>query len=323
MTLPPHVDLRDLRLVLEVARHRSFTVAADAAHLSQSALSRAVNDTERRVGVRLFDRTTRSVETTPAGDEFVRIATRLLAGHEQGMREFTLFRDGSGGLVRISSLPSVAATVLPDLVAHLRREAPDIVLDIHDTLAHDATEDLLAGRADLAITSDDDLPEGVSFTPLLTDRFHAVHRHDHRFAETETVTWSELAEEPAVAFGKASSLRALTDATFAALGTAPHEIVEAQNIAVIAGLVSAGLGVAAAPATVLPLMSFAGLATTPLIDPDVDRTLGIASVPLRSVAPAVRRVAEALAHLTGPTPEPARHGSGAERRTDGSGPTSA
>ncbi|UGU34410.1 LysR family transcriptional regulator [Mycolicibacterium smegmatis] len=298
METPEDLELRSLRLVLAVARERSFTRAAQHAHLSQSALSRVVGDVERRLGTRLFERTTRSVETTAAGREFVRIATGLLRQHEQAMREFTLFRDGEGGIVRIAVLPSFAATMLPPLVAQLRTTAPQITLDIHDTLAHNATGDLLAGRADIAITSDDDLPEGVQFTAVLTDRFYAVHREDHHFAAADAVRWSELAEQPLAAFGPASSLRALTDATFTRLGLQPRTAIEAENIAVVAGLVAAGLGVAAVPATVIPLMSFAGLTATRLVEPQLDRTLGLVSVPGRSVSAATARVAREIAAIS-------------------------
>lgn len=158
------VSIRDLRLVLEVAERRSFTEAAEAVHLSQSALSRAVNDAERRLGARLFSRTTRSVTPTPVGEEFVRTARAILAHHERRLREFALFRDGLGGVVRGATLPSVAATLLPALVAALKRDAPGVVVDIDDTLAHDAIDQLLAGRVDFAITVADGVPDGVEFT---------------------------------------------------------------------------------------------------------------------------------------------------------------
>lgn len=290
----PDISLRDLRLVLEVASRRSFTDAAEAVHVSQSALSRAVNDTERRLGARLFERTTRSVEPTTVGAEFVRIAQSMLASHERGLREFTLFRDGLGGVVRIAALPSIAATMLPAVVARLKIATPDIVLDITDTLAHVATERLLAGHVDFAITVDEGLPDEVAFTTLAKDRFHVVFRDDHRFHGRTRVAWDELADQPLVAFGTDSSLRALTDETFASLGIEPSQTTEAQNIAVIAGLVSAGLGIAAAPAMVSPLMAFAHLSSAELIEPTVDRRLGIAFVPGRSLSPAAQHVADVL-----------------------------
>lgn len=295
----PDINLRDLRLILEVGARRSFTDAAEALHMSQSALSRAVNDAERRLGARLFERTTRSVEPTTVGAEFVRIAESMLSRHERGLREFTLFRDGLGGVVRIAALPSIAATMLPAVVAALRLDAPDIVLDIKDTLAHVATEQLLSGQVDFAITVDEGLPDEVAFTALAQDRFHVVFRDDHRFQGRRQVAWSELDAQPLVAFGTDSSLRVLTDQTLTSMGIVPSQTTEAQNIAVIAGLVSAGLGVAAAPAMVLPLMAFAQLSSAELVEPSVDRGLGIAFVPSRSLSPAAQRVAEVLRQSIG------------------------
>ncbi len=288
------LSLRDLRLILEVAERRSFTDAAQAVHMSQSALSRAVNDAERRLGARLFERTTRSVEPTAIGAELIRIGTSMLEQYQRGLHEFTLFRDGLGGLVRVAALPSIAATMLPSLVSTMKTTSPGIVIDITDTLAHVATDMLLAGRVDLAVTVDEGLPDEVAFTPLAKDRFHVVFRKDHAFHGRTQVTWTELAAEQLVTFGEASSLRALTDEAFAGLGVRPEQTFEAQNIAVIAGLVASGLGVAAAPAMVLPLMSFAELGAAELIEPTVDRDLGLAHVPGRSLSPAARHVVDAL-----------------------------
>lgn len=321
MVMGQDVSLRELRLVLEVAERRSFTDAAQAVHLSQSALSRAVNDVERRLEVRLFDRTTRSVEPTAVGIEVVRIARRTIAQHEQGLRELALFRDGLGGVVRIAAMPSVAATTLPALVASVTQRSPGIVIDIVDTLAHLASDHLVAGRVDLAITVHDGLPAGVTFTPLCQDRFRVVHRADHPFRDRPELTWRELATHPLVRFGTSSSLRDLTDGVFADLGLDPEPGVEAHNIAVIAGLVSAGLGVAAAPALVLPLMSFADLASTPLVEPSVDRTIGMAQMTHRSISPAAHHVAALLRETVWPGQEARRpatsHGTGAVAITQG------
>lgn len=286
------VTLRDLSLILEVADRRSFTDAADAIHMSQSALSRAVNEAERRLGARLFDRTTRSVEPTAVGLELIRIARSVLARYEQGLREFALYRDGLGGVVQVATLPSVAATVLPPLVAALGRDAPDIVVNIDDTLAHLAIERLIAGHVDLAITVDDGLPEEVDFTPLSSDRFRVFYRRDHTFHGREFVTWRELSEQSLVTFGKASSIRTLTDTTFESIGVEPGPATEAQNIAVIAGLVASGLGVAAAPVLVGPLMQFADLESSWLVEPTVDRLLGMAKVRGRPLSPAAQHFAD-------------------------------
>src|SRR5690606_22825284 len=96
------------------------------------------------------------------------------------------------------------------------------------------------------------------------DRFSVVFRPDHRFHGRTQIGWREFARESVVMFGASSSLRDLTDEVLDRIGTRPAATIEAQNIAVIAGLVSAGLGIAAAPALVLPLMQFAGLESAEL-----------------------------------------------------------
>lgn len=288
------VSLRELALILEVAEHRSFTSAAAAVHMSQSALSRAVNESERRVGARVFRRTTRSVELTPEGAELVRLAHVVLGAHRQALNEFTLFRDGLNGVVRVAALPSVAATLLPPVVASLQQERPGIRISVEDTLAHIAMARLVNGGVDFAIATEEHMPAGLTFTPLTSDRFSVVFRSDHRFSGRGTVGWREFARESVVMFGASSSLRDHTDDVLARIGVTPAATIEAQNIAVIAGLVAAGLGIAAAPALVLPLMDFARLESAELIQPTVERTLGLVSVRDRPVSPAAIVFADRL-----------------------------
>lgn len=317
----PDVSLRHLRMIREVAYRRSFTDAAQQLHLSQSALSRAVSDAERRLGGELFTRTTRAVEPTAMGVEFVRIAESVLSHHRRGMREFMLYRDGLAGMVRVAALPSASATILPAAIAALRQEAPNIMIEINDTVARLAVADLISGKVDLAVTVDNLLPEEVTFTPLLQDRFHVVFRPDHAFHGRTRVDWQEFAQETRIGFAPGSSLRALTDVTLAELGLLPDESepapafepdrsesprlhsstsrapsgnLEAHTVAVIAGLIATGLGVAAAPALVLPLMSFAGLESAELAQPTVDRTLGLAQIRDRPISPAAQRFADTL-----------------------------
>ncbi|MGH3585602.1 MAG: LysR family transcriptional regulator, partial [Pseudonocardia sp.] len=290
----PGVTLQQLRLVVAVAERRSFTEAADAVHLSQSALSRAVTTVERQVGSALFTRTTRSVVLTPVGEELVRVAREILAAHATGMNVFTRFHHGLRGVVRVAALPSLAALVVPSLVSAMRREAPEVTVQIDDTLAHVAIDRLRDGQVDLALTVDDDVPDDLACTPLASDRFHVVHPPGHPFAGRASVTWQELADEPVIRFGPASSIRSLTDRTFTALGLRPATTFEAQNVPVIAGLVAAGLGVAAVPAMVLPLVQFAGLGHVGLVEPAVDRTFALVNHPSRPWSPAVRRFTDVV-----------------------------
>ena len=294
-----HVSLHALTLIVAVAEHSSFTAAAEASHLSQSALSRAVNATERRLDSQLFVRTTRSVTLTPEGRELVRLAEDLLASHRRSINEFELFRDGHRGSVRIATLPSAAATLVPPVVAALREERPGVSIAVEDTLAHIALDRLLAGEVDYALITDDWLPDDADFLPLTSDRFHVVARSDHPFGQRSAVSWRDFAAEPVALFGRSSSIRTRTDEVLDDLKLRPPSVTEAQNIAVVAGLVAAGLGVAAVPGLVVPLMRFADLVAVPLVEPEVVRPLGLVSIRDRPLSQAAAVFAEALQRHVG------------------------
>ena len=144
--------------------------------------------------------------------------------------------------------------------------------------AADIDESVRAGQVDFAVTAslapETGAPETVAdlhFEPMATDVFRLVTALDHPLARANTVPWEALARESFVSFDDANSVRSITDAVFATQGIVPVSRVRARNVATVAGLCAAGLGVSAAPALVLPLMDFAELATTPLTGLDVRR----------------------------------------------------
>jgi len=300
------LTVQQLRIVLAVADAGSFTAAGEHLHLAQSSLSRAVADVERRVGVTLLQRTTRRVAPTPEGREFVRVARDVVASFDRGMNHFAGFLDGTRGLVRIATLPSLAATLLPAVVSVFRQDHPEVAISIEDSLLGQVIAHVDGGDADLAITVSGDQPAGLTFEPIAVDEFSCVFPSGHRFATGTggtprtprtpmTLTWSELHDEPFIAFDRASSVRLHVDRAFAAAGATPGTVTEARNIAAVGGLVAAGLGVSAVPSLVLPLLEFARLGHRPLTRPEVTRSIGVVTDPRRPRAPAVDAFLHTLA----------------------------
>jgi LysR family transcriptional regulator, carnitine catabolism transcriptional activator len=297
------LTVQQLRIVLAVADAGSFTAAGEHLHLAQSSLSRAVADVERRVGVTLLQRTTRRVRLTPEGGEFVRVARDVVASFDRGMNHFSGFLDGTRGLVRIATLPSLAATLLPAVVSVFRQDHPEVGISIEDSLLGQVIAYVDGGDADLAITVSGDLPAGLTFEPIAVDEFSCVFPSGHRFAAGDSdpaeggapLTWSDLHDEPFIAFDPASSVRSHVDRAFAAAGATTATVTEARNIAAVGGLVAAGLGVSAVPSLVLPLLEFARLEHRPLTGPEVTRSIGVVTDPRRPRAPAV----DAFLHTLG------------------------
>ena len=283
------LTVQQLRVVIAVHDAGSFTAAAEALVQAQSSLSRTVIEVERRLGVALFDRTTRRLEPTAEGREFVAIARSTVATFEANLRHFAGFLDGQRGRVRVATLPSLAAILLPAIVSAYQREHPDVLLSIEDALAVEVLDRVRSGVVDFAVTvvsATTDPIDDLHVTPVATDRFCCVFPPGHRFADVEEVSWSDLAAEAFIAFDRTTSIRQHLDRAFEQSGRRPHNAVEARNISAVAGLVAAGLGVSAVPGLVLPLVRFAGLEHRPLGDPRTERRIALVSVPHRPVSPA-------------------------------------
>ncbi|AOS64624.1 transcriptional regulator [Actinoalloteichus hymeniacidonis] len=268
------MGVHHLRSVVAVADHQSFTTAAETLGVAQSSLSRTIAEVERRLGVRLFERTTRKVVATGDGREVAAHARRILTGFDDGLREIEGFITGDRGSVTVACLPSLAATFLPPYVRAFRESHPQVRLRIRDGLREEVLTSVRAGAVELALVSLSGPIEGLRHERITADSFFCAVPPGHRFADRDTLNWADLAGEPFIAFGPESSIegpvRRALDEAGAELGT----VVQAQNVGAVAGLVAAGLGITAVPELVLPMISFAGLVHIPLT-PVVERSISL------------------------------------------------
>jgi LysR family carnitine catabolism transcriptional activator len=293
----PDLTLQQLRVVLAVHEAGSFTVAAKRLLVAQSSLSRTVAEVERRLGTPLFERTTRRLEPTPAGRELAAAARRAVDAVEAELRHVEGYLAGRRGRVRIATLPSLAAILLPGVVSAFRREHPDVEMSIEDALSDEVLQRVRGGLVDLAVTVVSAAPDpltDLTVTPVATDRFCCVVPPAHRFADRDVLSWRELAGEAFIAFDRTTSIRQHVDASLAAAGVVPRQVVAARNIAAVAGLVAADLGVSVVPGLVLPLMGFAGVRHVILDEPTAHRTMAVVRAAARPLSPIAAAFVAAL-----------------------------
>lgn len=291
--------LRQLSAYAAVARAASFTAAASQLHVSQSSLSRAVADLERVLGAQLLERDTRNVQLTAAGTEALRIADQILGAHRAGMKELERFLLGESGTVAVATLPSVAAVLLPRAISQFRSRRPHVAVRIMDGPERTVLDRVTSGDADFAITTAGEPSAQLEHRPLVRDRFVAVLPTGHELAGRDEVTWEDLARHPYLAIGQDSSVRRLADATFAQIDARVTPAAEARSVATVGGLVAAGLGVAAMPALVLPLLGTASFVLRPLARPVVHRRLDVVMRARRTVPLAADRFLDTLDELRG------------------------
>jgi DNA-binding transcriptional LysR family regulator len=138
----------DLNAFVAVAEYASFTKAAERLGLSTAALSQAVRGLEEQLGVRLLNRTTRSVAPTDAGERLLQQLRPLLDGFDAAIESVNAFRERPAGHLRLTMPPPVARFVLAPVLARFLEQYPDIVIE---TTVESALTDIVAGRYDAGI----------------------------------------------------------------------------------------------------------------------------------------------------------------------------
>lgn len=266
-----NVSTRELRAFMALAAECNFTRAAAVVHLSQPAFSALIRQLEQALGVRLFDRNTRHVALTAEGAVFERSARQLLAAFDQAFTDMRALASRERGRVSIALLPSLAADWLPQVLAGFRAAHPGITLEVADVLSEACIERVRAGHADFALAATRADTAELRAEPFCSDDFHLVCPLDHPLARLPNPRPRDLAPWPFIHLSRTSSVRQYIDAA-----TYPHplpSVLEVDQLATVAGMVLAGLGISVVPALTLYQFRAPGLATRPLRWPGLTRRL--------------------------------------------------
>src|ERR1700722_16247265 len=247
------LDVRRLRVLSEVAARGSFSAAADALTLTQSAVSQHITALERKVGLSLIERRTRPVQLTEAGYALTRHATGIFARLDSAEQELGEIAGRRLGRLRFGTFPTALATLVPPAFAAFRRDHPEVPLTVVDDHLQRLIPRLEAGELDLALIYDHEALPDISARdleriPLLDDVFQAVLPAGHRLARRgRTLELSELSGEPWIGGAPTSAwYRIVSDACRRAGFTPQADFASDDHIAVQA-LVAAGLGGAVIP----------------------------------------------------------------------------
>ena len=283
-------DLNDLLAFRAVAELQNFRKAAESINLSQPAFSRRIEKLEDALGVRLLDRTTRSVTLTAVGRDFARKVNDLLDDLDAtllGIRGVSATRMGE---VSIACVPSAVYYFLSKVIRRYHEVYPKIRVRILDASANEVLEAVSRGQADFGLNFIGSQEPDIDFQPLLEERFVAACRRDHPLARELSVAWSDLRRYDFISVSQSSGNRVLLDQALASLRERPQSIYEVQHVTTTLGLVEAGLGVAAVPSMAMPDEDHPLLVSVPLSDPVVKRTVGVIRRKGRSLSPAAQQL---------------------------------
>lgn len=270
-----NVSLRQLRAFATLADSRSFAEASDVLHLSQPALSVAIKNMEQAVGGSLFDRSTRSVQLSPEGRQFLPVARRLLADWDNAFDDLGRAFNLQQGKVSVAVMPSFAVNQLPEALATFQSACPDINITVEDIVMELVIDAVRQGKVDLGVTFEPEQLDGVDFMPLFTDRWIALLHAESPLRDRQRLSWKDLVKEPFIAMNRGSWSRSTTDKAMADAGVTPARLLEANQIATIGRMVSVGLGTAVVPALCQGQMERLGVVCRAFSGPAITRRVGI------------------------------------------------
>jgi len=246
------MEARHLRYALALAEHQHFGRAAASLGIAQPPLSSQIAAIEREIGERLFDRTSRGVFPTAAGDAFLARARRALAEMSGAVADAGRAARGETGRLRMGFIGSALLEPLPGVLSRFRRARPNVRLDLREMGSPESVAALVAGELDVAVGRGGPRgagAEGLVTVPIGTDELVAVVSRAHPYAGLRAISLDQLAgeglivsppdQEPAVG----ARLRALFPATPSPLDTA----TSARDIHTIIGLAACGVGVGLGP----------------------------------------------------------------------------
>lgn len=277
-----NLSAKELHAIKAVADYGSFNAAAITLNMSQPVLTRTVQRVERLLGLTLFNRSTRNVKITDAGKEFVALAERVLNDLQIYLSAVQESATRQRGQVVISSVMSVACTVLPALVARYKQERPGIDLHVHEGVHGNVIENVRSGVADIGLTYLDDIPPIFVQKPLSTQYFHVVLPEGHKLEKRKQLPWSALQGEQLVSLPSDSRTRRLIDATALTAGLNLSHNITVTQFATMLQFVANGVGIAIVPEGALAEAMSLGLSVRPLVRPKVSRVLGLITLKGRS-----------------------------------------
>jgi DNA-binding transcriptional LysR family regulator len=246
------IELRHLRYFLTVAETLHFSRAARRLGMAQPPLSQQIKRLEQLLGHALFERTTRGVKLTPAGQLLARRARSTMEKVDEDLAQVRRLGRGEEGTLTVGFSGSVMFTELPAAIQSFRHRYPKVELRLRELVTSAQIAALLNGQIDLAFLRDGDPTEGIRITTLLKEKYVAVLPEAHALARRRTLSVKALEGEPFVMFARRMGPLAY-DRTIACCergGFRPNIVQDAPQWLTLVRLVSAGLGVTLAPACV-------------------------------------------------------------------------
>lgn len=269
------VTYKQISAFINVAKSNTFAEAAEKVHLSQPALSTSIKTLETNLGGRLFSRTTRKVQLSQEGAEFLPIALRLIQDWDNAVSDMqSLFAMQRGNLT-VAAMPSFSISLLPKILKKFHMNWSGIKISVIDIVMESVINSVQQGRAEIGFTFETDQLDGLTFQPLIKNKFIAVVHHDHQISKYQEVDWGTLSRFDFVAMNRGSNMRNWIDQFVSENGITLSIVTEANQLATLGEFVKCDLGISVVPGICETQFSNSGLRCIPIVNGNIEKNIGM------------------------------------------------
>ncbi|MCV6611075.1 MAG: LysR family transcriptional regulator [Amphritea sp.] len=246
------MDTNTLQAFIAVAEQASFSKAADALFLTQSAISKRIALLEDQLSTKLFDRIGRTITLTEAGNALLPRAHRMLLELEDARRSISNLSGEISGTLSIAASHHISIHRLPPVLRQFANDCPEVVLDIRFDESELAYDSVIRGRLELALITLAPQPDSniVSET-IWEDQLRYVVAPDHPLASYKAVSLQQLTEYNAILPGSKTFTRQIAEQQFSEQGLQPQVSMSTTSLDTIRMMAQIGLGWSLLPETLI------------------------------------------------------------------------
>jgi len=271
------MELYTMRYVLAMAEHENFSLAAQACHIGQPALSQQIAKLEKELGIALFHRNSRGATLTEAGQVFVSRAQKILQLAEALESEMSSYAGLYRGTLNLGIITSLQCIDFGGLLSAFCQQYPGISVNIVQAGTHNLLRQLMERKIDLAFLNHplSGLPKGSEFLKLGEDIYHLAVPQNHPLAKQETVSLAQLKEERFIFHQPVQVASELCRTACLAAGFEPNIVCRSASPTTGFYMVRGGLGIALFPSEEFRSHTLDGIAELKLAEP-IRKEVGVA-----------------------------------------------
>lgn len=249
-----NITLRQLKAFTQTARLGSFTRAAEQLHITQAGLSIMIRELETQLDCRLFDRTTRALVLTAAGERFLPVAQRTLAELETAAAQLGEMTEKARQTLRIGATPLVSSNLLPTVCRAFRLRHPEVTIRVTDTALDQVAALVQSGDVDFGMGFFFKAQRGLERVPLYAFPLMLVtpavddweQRHGIAGASA-AVTWKAVKPLPLIGLPPENPIQGVIETHLAQISRANEERLTFNHVDTLVAMVAAGMGAAIMP----------------------------------------------------------------------------